>query len=436
MITFERARESALTKIATFSYSPAPQADIVIVRDLYGRLRICIDASAPDKKDKAQDKLLSNFEQEWITALERFAPEKGSTFLFKSDFFDPASVWDSPDRHRVVEGGTQRSIWFIDRAVGGQDWLRKALPRGKVVRFAMHGIKGGVGRSTAAAVLAHALATQGKRVLIADLDLESPGISSTLLSSERIPEYGIVDYFVETAVGIDDPERFMQSMLAQSQVADGLPGSIQMLCAYGQERADYVGKLSRTYVPMNRADQMRTFADRLSEMLLYAEKIANADVVLLDSRSGVDDIAAATLARLNAEVLFFGTASKQTWLGYELLLNHMSRRDDVKEFRKRVSVIAALVPETEVEQYMRAVREQAYGVFSDLMYDPGGDDPAAFSFDVNDVAAPHFPIPVGYFRGLVNFDPLDRPEQLSDERIKANFSGLIELVDTLSISAR
>jgi Mrp family chromosome partitioning ATPase len=54
-------------------------------------------------------------------------------------------------------------------------------------------IKGGVGRSTALAATAWRLAQAGKRILVLDLDLESPGLSSSLLSPDRQPVYGITD---------------------------------------------------------------------------------------------------------------------------------------------------------------------------------------------------------------------------------------------------
>ena len=49
-------------------------------------------------------------------------------------------------------------------------------------RFTLYSVKGGVGRTTTAAVLAWQLAHNGQRVLVVDLDLESPGLSSAMLS--------------------------------------------------------------------------------------------------------------------------------------------------------------------------------------------------------------------------------------------------------------
>jgi len=40
----------------------------------------------------------------------------------------------------------------------------------------------------------------GKRVLVLDLDLESPGLSSSLLPPDRQPMYGITDWLIEDLV--------------------------------------------------------------------------------------------------------------------------------------------------------------------------------------------------------------------------------------------
>ncbi|HEY1693162.1 MAG TPA: AAA family ATPase [Polyangiaceae bacterium] len=46
-------------------------------------------------------------------------------------------------------------------------------------RVTFFGIKGGVGRSTAPVALAKRLAEKGRRVLVVDLDMESPGPTSS-----------------------------------------------------------------------------------------------------------------------------------------------------------------------------------------------------------------------------------------------------------------
>src|SRR5262249_9504961 len=92
-----------------------------------------------------------------------------------------------------------------------------------VTRLAFHGIKGGVGRSTAVATLAAHLAKRpGAQVLVVDLDLESPGVGLTLLPDDRRPEFGLVDWFVEQPVGQADDE-LLGSMVGEAEPPAG-PG--------------------------------------------------------------------------------------------------------------------------------------------------------------------------------------------------------------------
>ncbi|MBK6725901.1 MAG: AAA family ATPase [Xanthomonadales bacterium] len=79
-------------------------------------------------------------------------------------------------------------VMLLDRQVTGQDWLRPATETDSHPhRVVFFGLKGGVGRSTALCMVAWGLARQGKRVLLVDFDLESPGLSGLVLPVERGP---------------------------------------------------------------------------------------------------------------------------------------------------------------------------------------------------------------------------------------------------------
>ena len=151
-----------------------------------------------------------------------------------------------------------------------------------------------------------------------DLDLESPGLTSILLDPERLPEFGLVDYFVESAsenLTIADFVSREGVIYQRSFLSDGTQGEIFVVPAYGIAAGDYIAKLSRTYVetPSDRSSNTRGFAERLHDFLLSLEQVLHPDVVLLDSRAGIDDIGAAIIGRLGGHTLLFGTSSSQTW---------------------------------------------------------------------------------------------------------------------------
>ena len=106
------------------------------------------------------------------------------------------------DRTAQKVSGFDRVYW-VDRLVTGRDWwtVSDSLHTESPGRCTLFSVKGGVGRSTTAAVLAWHLSRKGERVLVVDLDLESPGLSSAMLDAHARPKFGVTDWFVEDLVG-------------------------------------------------------------------------------------------------------------------------------------------------------------------------------------------------------------------------------------------
>ena len=116
-------------------------------------------------------------------------------------FLTPSSVFESPDILAYQPPESEKTIQILDRQITGQEWTRITALGMATPRLVFHGIKGGVGRSTAIAMLAYHLAKKGKNVLLIDFDLESPGLSGLMLPPDLMAEFGIVDWFVEDGVG-------------------------------------------------------------------------------------------------------------------------------------------------------------------------------------------------------------------------------------------
>lgn len=312
-------------------------------------------------------------------------------------------------------------------------------------RVAFFSLKGGVGRSTALIFLARALARAGARVLVFDLDLESPGLGPLLLPQARTPTYGIVDYLVEEAVGQDDSDLLANMVEASPLVTEGA-GQIRVVPA-GGARGQYLAKLGRAYQPAASASGARELAERVDVMIARLATQERADVVLLDSRAGLHDIAAFVVTRLRAQSLLFGVATEQTWQDYRLLFDDWRNHPELETFRDNLQMVAALVPETEREAYMQRYLEASYGLFANTLYEqdeqgeprdprepeePGGDLDA-FNFNLRDETAPHYPLVLYWSRALQEFDPVKRPGAVTDDQIMAAAGafcrGLGELLD-------
>jgi hypothetical protein len=313
----------------------------------------------------------------------------------------PESAWELPVLHRLVTGAE-----WID---GGEAERSPNLPP----RIVFYGVKGGVGRSTALAVSAFHLARNGKNVLLVDLDLESPGLSGILLPPDTAwarAKYGIVDYLVETAVDPHFSE--WRDLVARSPLENSpsVTGTISIVAAGGAESLNYLEKLSRAYIDIQGADgEIAGFAGRIEKMLdkLVANLDPQPDVVLIDSRSGLHDIAAACLVRLADLGLLFATDAPQTWEDYRILFDHWAKSPDtVRAIRERLQIVRAMTPigKPDSSDFAAKAFKLFQGVYDEL--EPGELGADAFSFAVEDSEAPHSPWMIRFNSDLLEFDPV------------------------------
>ena len=399
-VMFHEALDRAIEAIRAHWDLLGPK--VVVVRDLRGRLRVVL----PEKTDKD----LAPFVTDWTEKLGAYGYPAVSAVLFAEDLMEGEALFarDNPDRRLLVEEGDRR-IWLLDRQLIGADWTRAVkAPESKVKRVTFYSIKGGVGRSTALALWAWWLARGGRHVLVFDVDLESPGVSSLLLPEEHLPEFGIVDWFVEDSVGQGDV--VVDRMTAASPLALDLPGSIQVVPAYGTDTGDYLPKLARCYLEPAGTGGAH-WADRLRRLTEALEEREEPDVVLLDSRAGIHDIAAVLIHRMDADALLFGVESSQTWRAYSFLFRHWRTHPLVRQFRTRFQMVAGMVPETNREVYIERFTERSWDLFRENLYDDEepsnahADNPEVFSFDLHEPDAPHYPLPIFWSRALQELEP-------------------------------
>lgn len=423
------------------------QWPVRVVRDVYGRIRFAIDCDAQQYPPEARQLL--------ETALVKLGvyATKGE-IIFRDDLSNPDLIFNSPDWHlTTVPGGFDEedraqpdlAVCVLDRQIMGQDWLNPiAEPAPHPHRIVFFGLKGGVGRSTALAMVAYGLAREGKRVLLLDFDLESPGLSGLLLPPDRVAEFGLVDWFVEDAVG--QGESVLRNLVSTSPLADTTTGAIRVAAAMGQGESAYLSKLARVYVDVPGRDGkqgVQRFAARMQHITQLLEAQETPDVVLIDSRAGLHDVAAISITSLADTALLFATDSAQNWLGYAQLFAHWQHRPTVcTQVRERLAVVQALAPKSDRESRSKAFLNHAYELFSSSLYDeipPPAINPVQLTMQsmmdlynpaMEDEAAPHYPIRVDWDEVFQEFDPKIRPEQggVSDAEIDAKFGALISWV--------
>lgn len=444
MTTFDQILPK-VTKVLHESRALTDSLDwLLINRDLNGRVRLI----APEalETDSAVRASLSELAKKLADELAPHVYPESSLVLF------------DVSREQVCKGavsyilGDFKNVWVVDRHATEADWTRIAPETQNAPRIVFFSIKGGVGRSTALAATAWSLAQAGKRVLVLDLDLESPGLSLALLPSERQPMYGITDWLVEDLV--DNAGTIFDSMVATSALSHD--GEIYVVPAHGSSPGEYISKLGRVWMPKLLPDGSReSWSVRLNRLLLALEERIQPDVILIDSRSGIDEIASACITDMGANlILLFSLEGGQTWNGYRLLFEQWQRALVAEKIRERLKVVGAIVPELDRQNYVEGLREHAYDVFVDTLYDeiaPVDPDMVGlelgnekkwrvgglvegWNFDEADEGAPHYPWTVNWHRSFAGLRSLQgRLSVIDAQEVDHIFgpllSGISDIVD-------
>jgi cellulose biosynthesis protein BcsQ len=188
---------------------------------------------------------------------------------------------------------------------------------GKIITF--YSYKGGVGRSMALANVAWVLASAGKRVLVVDWDLEAPGLHRYfrpfLVDKDLDATDGLIDFFHEyarvasTPVESDEPapQDWYKSYANILRYAVSLDwefpgrGSLDYVSA-GRQTSDYASRVSGfNWTSFYERIGGATFLEAVKEKMR-----SEYDYVLIDSRTGVSDIAGiCTIQMPDAVVMCF-----------------------------------------------------------------------------------------------------------------------------------
>ncbi len=388
---------------------------LYLVRDLLGKVRI----SASDTLE--ENLVVRNALERLAISLNKALGVRGYPEKEGVLFIGDALLRSLDDTAQEISSG----VFLVDRLVTGRGWWTVGDPAedSGSVRVTLYSVKGGMGRSTTAAVLAWHLARKGERVLAVDMDLESPGLSSAMLEKERWPKFGLTDWFVEDLVG--QGNRIIEDMLATPSWAQNFDGDVRVVPAHGHDPGEYLAKLGRVY--MDKVHEPWT--DRLERVLVNLETVFKPTVVLLESRNGLHDIAAASVTDLRAQALLFATDSESTWTDYGILFRHWRERNLAERIRERVWVVSALTPAPNREEYVEGFRTRSWDLFRDHLYDevnPTNDSISEFSFDLYEENAPHDPLEIAWTLGFAAGSLL---QDLDEETVNSAYGRFLKSFD-------
>ena len=417
MITFDQILPN-LTDLLTDQSVVLPEEyyPILINRDLNGRIRLILDAQHKEVWENLWTSNTSGHPLQQLaqSICDRLKPHTWSVeqlLLFEDDieqFIESSVTFPLSDQKDDSIPG----IHVVDRLATESTWSSISDPIKYIHRFVFYSIKGGVGRSTALAACALSMCSMGERVLVLDLDLESPGTS--LLPEDRQPAFGITDWLVEDLV--DNGDSIINNIQAQSPLPR--QGRIFVVPAHGRTPGEYISKLGRVWMPSFLEDGSRQiWSKRLARLIDKLQERYRPDYVLIDSGSGINELASACLTDLGASRIYlFAQDNVQTWSGYRLLFEHWQQTGVASKIRERLKLVAAMQPAAmmSIEDgkfYDSAAdfREKAYDIFRETLYDNGRRNRSSnFSFDLNDQKAPHYPCSIPWDQNFANVKSIHR----------------------------
>ncbi|MDB9313971.1 AAA family ATPase [Spirulina sp. CS-785/01] len=180
----------------------------------------------------------------------------------------------------------------------------------RVITF--YSYKGGVGRTLAAANFAVYLAKLGLKTVVIDFDLEAPGIDAKFaLPPLADNQKGILDYILEFQKTNQDPEN-IKELCRNIPLDDGENAETLWLIPAGQYLAEtYYKKLNQLDWGIIFSKQRNGVAF-FQQFLSHLETELAADFVIIDSRTGITEIAGLCTQQLADEVVMLSSLSSES----------------------------------------------------------------------------------------------------------------------------
>lgn len=266
----------------------------------------------------------------------------GKDFLNLSFKIIPAHEKNDPFYANIISGGEEIVIgprYRFDSLLNSGDKERVSLTRDiPIVTF--YSYKGGMGRTTTMVSYAMDLAIhQNKRVVVVDCDLEAPGYLNFFdLSANKDLRQGrrngLVEFMSDLKMLDDEGKEKLELSDYIVNVGDSakinepalhniwlIPaGNLNMNYAGGGEEInlrDYLEGLSKINL-----SNVNEIVDNFKILIDKIKKSINPDIILLDSRTGFNDIFGTAAFYLSSCVVGFFGFSRQTQPGLINLINN------------------------------------------------------------------------------------------------------------------
>lgn len=238
--------------------------------------------------------------------------------------------------------------------------------------ISFYSYKGGVGRTTALALFASYYATHhGKKVFIIDCDFEAPGLINFFgVSSEENPRNGIVEYLKDKE-GLGDQVNLREGYTYEISTSYSGDGEIHLLPAGNifedLNRFDYLEALARLDI-----HSTSTMVEQFQGVVTDINTMFDPDVILIDSRTGFNDIFGIIANRLSTTVVGFFGNNIQNRPGMHFFINTLLRKKREVDLLLVLSIISSSFTKAlnefndEIESYIQNTIEDDFGTIPAL----------------------------------------------------------------------
>jgi cellulose biosynthesis protein BcsQ len=401
-VHLDQARKDAVTVVRD-ALDELGLDRVVILDDLFGRIRIVVWSTTPSDKLLATlgPRLAQSCGSFWTGELHAagLPDAEADAFFYTSVWNDATPVPGTDGRLRLNDRHRNRTAWFLPVEQTQSIWpIEAGVP---IVAF--YSFKGGVGRTTALASYAVARARRGERLAVVDCDLDAPGVGRLLDSDGEgsTAEWGVVDFLLEHAH--DLPFADYRHACARAPVTGD--GVIDVFPA-GRVDDDYVTKLARVDLEIGtdpRSHPLATLLRRIRDEL-------RPSVILVDCRAGLSPAAGLLLSGLAHLHVLFATASHQNFAGLERVVHRLGHAQArAMQPQADCLVVQAMLPEIADELPRAAFEAQVEAIFRDHYYavEPDPEERLWSLRDLGSSVAPHVPVLLHYRAGLAWFARID-----------------------------
>jgi CobQ/CobB/MinD/ParA nucleotide binding domain len=198
-----------------------------------------------------------------------------------------------------------------------------------VKTFTFYSYKGGTGRSLLLANAARYLALLGKRVVAVDFDFEAPGLHYKLnisppgkRTADAVPKRGAVDYLL-AAFQSDRPPKSLLDYVVPVPLPRGTEGALHLMPAGSAPTGDYWKALTALLRQDPFTDPEGSGIAACLELKARIEEELRADFLLMDSRTGVTELAGVTTTVLADKVVCLMLANRESQTGARAVLRSL-----------------------------------------------------------------------------------------------------------------